>query len=127
VTAGTLWNVDVDALIERASSKPLPERRAPEPDDGLVWIYFVQAGEDGPVKIGSAVHLDRRLSTLQTASAIALSIIGAFRAPGAMEGTMQDLAATLSERLRGEWFSGSASLVALAEHMDRSPTGRRPA
>lgn len=85
-------------------------------------IYFIQAGEDGPVKIGFAQTVEgvhRRMATFQTCHAESLRLIGF------SEGTRED-EATLhrgfaAERQRGEWFEPSDRLleVAVSREMTR--------
>jgi hypothetical protein len=77
-----------------------------------VYVYFVQAGEDGPIKIGRTTGDPiRRLKDLQTASPYTLRLIG-----------VKETSETLTERLvhqrfahlslSGEWFSPAPDLLA---------------
>lgn len=90
----------------------------------MPWLYFVQCnGRRGPVKIGYATDLDRRISNLQMANPYPLALIGAcaVRDPAAVESALHERFA--AQRMRGEWFGWSQELddVALeyeARHAD---------
>lgn len=78
-------------------------------------IYFIQAGEDGPVKIGytkRAEGVKRRLTTFQTSHAETLRLLGSH------EGTLEDekeLHRQFSNRrVRGEWFEPDSLILHLA-------------
>ena len=66
-------------------------------------VYFVQAGEDGPVKIGFAKDARSRLSKMQSDNHETLRLVACY------EGTTKDergLHQIFScHRVRGEWFS----------------------
>lgn len=65
-------------------------------------IYFIRAGEDGPVKIGWAVDPKQRLAALQTAHHEKLLILRVIDGEQAEE---QELHRRFSQhRIRGEWF-----------------------
>lgn len=66
--------------------------------------YFIQAGDGtGPVKIGVASNLRRRLDALQTGNAERLTIIRAVTGGCAVERHFHDR--FTGRRVRGEWFS----------------------
>jgi len=76
-------------------------------------IYFIQAGFDGPVKIGVAYSPERRLQSLQCGNAYRLRLIGtikpksprgAYRVESMLHGAFAD------DRLEGEWFRPSDAL-----------------
>jgi hypothetical protein len=73
-------------------------------------IYFVQAGDDGPIKIGFAQHLETRLAGLRTDSPVPLvlrcSLPGTRADEKAMHRRFGDF------WLRGEWFNPEPALVA---------------
>lgn len=66
------------------------------------YIYFAQAGVDGPVKIGRATDLRSRLFQLQTASPYEILLLAAIRGPAQWEARFQKTCEP--EHLRGEWF-----------------------
>lgn len=65
-------------------------------------VYFIQAGNDGLIKIGHARSVTKRLAALQTGSAHDLKVIYEMRG-GLLE--EQGLhAAFKTHRVQGEWF-----------------------
>lgn len=74
------------------------------------WVYFIQADDNGPIKIGfTADDPKRRLAALQTGNASALKLLGAIKAPPARERQFHtDLA---QFRLQGEWFESHPSVL----------------
>lgn len=84
-------------------------------------LYFVQAGNGGPIKIGVATDLSKRLAALQTGSPAELRLLGT------MTGDMADERALhvrfRDHRLRGEWFSPADDLLAFI----REATNAAPA
>lgn len=66
-------------------------------------IYFVQAGPDGPVKIGYAVDPKRRIASLQTACAVDLVLLREIAGNEKTEAWLHQR--FLGHRVRGEWFS----------------------
>lgn len=81
-----------------------------------MWVYAIQAGEDGPVKIGMTVDPPQRIKTLQTANAQPLRPLGLWQGTGADERALHE--AFAADRLHGEWFTPNPDLVALAEWLD---------
>ena len=76
-------------------------------------IYFIQAGEDGPVKIGRAKDPVARLAGLQTGSSESLHIRAVLDEPDHVETRLHDV--LKSARLKGEWFStGVLTLCVMA-------------
>jgi len=73
-------------------------------------VYFVQSGDDGPIKIGWSRDVVRRVAELQTANAHALVLLGA------VPGTMEDEAAMHARfahlRMEAEWFRNSPEIHA---------------
>lgn len=67
-------------------------------------VYFVQAGPEGPIKIGYAKRVAARFAELQTANAEPLILLGVL-----FDGTRSLEAQThlrfADFRLRGEWFN----------------------
>ena len=73
------------------------------------FVYFVQRGEDGPIKIGWSQNVARRIGELQVANAEHLSLLGA------IPGTMRDETKTHKRfthlRINAEWFQGCEEIV----------------
>jgi len=71
------------------------------------WVYFIQAKSGGPIKIGKAANVRRRLKALQSASPEKLKILGATRVLSEPEVHRM----FWKERIRGEWFEPSPALL----------------
>lgn len=73
------------------------------------WVYFIQEGDSGPVKIGFSRDVARRLGELQRQAKAPLRLLVSF------EGTRRDEAALhtrfADHRLFGEWFHPAAELL----------------
>ena len=72
-------------------------------------IYFIQQGQDGPIKIGfTEGEIDGRLSSLQTGNPEVLRCIGI------VDGTIPDERALHKQfaayHIRGEWFQTAPEL-----------------
>lgn len=96
---GTMAKKFLDA--ERTSGIA-PEHRAHSGKEGKT-VYFVQAGNNGPIKIGSSGNVLSRLNALQTAHYEKLKIIAVF--PNENNTLEQFMHSTFCRRrIRGEWF-----------------------
>lgn len=80
---------------------------------GRSWVYFAQAGEGGPVKIGQTRQLERRIHALGTASAEPIKLLGKVPETWLSEQRLHNLFAPV--RVRGEWFEPHPRLLELAE------------
>lgn len=84
------------------------------------WIYFIQRGQDGPIKIGIAKDVGKRLSDLQVGCPEKLRVLAQFQTSSIRaEYYMHSEFAHL--RLGGEWFRADPELVDFA----RSVRGKR--
>lgn len=76
-------------------------------------VYFIQGGFGGPIKIGTTQSLRARLKGLQCGSPVRLYVLATLPGGDAQE---SELHVRFDEdRLHGEWFSPSASLLAFIE------------
>lgn len=66
-------------------------------------VYFVQAGESGPIKIGYARNVKRRLSSLQTAHPERLRLVA--EGPGSKGHERAFHEGLKNFRISGEWFA----------------------
>lgn len=77
---------------------------------GLGYIYFIQKGKDGPIKIGRSMSPRSRLQQLQSSNDGRLSILGTMRETDTIkEGDVLGRFAYL--KIRGEWFNPSRDLI----------------
>jgi hypothetical protein len=81
------------------------------------FVYFVQAGEDGPIKIGRAETPTIRVSKLQISSPVELRIVAVVPGGGMLESIIQ--LAFADDLMRGEWFRPSKRLNRLIEELKR--------
>lgn len=72
-------------------------------------VYFIQAGEKGPIKIGWSQEVDKRIATLQTANACKLTLLGTV--PGTMETERAYHQKFSHLRLEAEWFQYSQEIL----------------
>lgn len=87
-------------------------------------VYFIQAGEGGPVKIGWSQKLSSRIATLQTGSPVKLSLLRTVVSePWAENWYHQEFD---EQRLIGEWFTFDDRMLSLDAPAEK-PTlpGRR--
>jgi len=77
----------------------------------FTWIYAIQAGERGPIKIGRTENPAQRLVTLQQGNAERLRGIAAWVAVSIEEKQLHQEFADV--RLHGEWFQPVCELVEL--------------
>lgn len=73
-------------------------------------VYFVQQGDDGPIKIGASRNFDKRLRTLRTHSPVELNVLGTF--PGGFDLERELHHELMDHQLEGEWFSPNDEVLA---------------
>lgn len=76
------------------------------------FVYFITF-EGGPIKIGKALDVKKRLSALQTSSPETLFVLGAISGGSEMEASLHKQFSHL--RLRGEWFRRESELLSFIE------------
>jgi hypothetical protein len=74
-----------------------------------IWMYAIQAGDDGPVKLGVSRNPQKRIETLQVANAAELRFLGVWQVLAPEEKQMHGEFADL--RIRGEWFAPTPALL----------------
>ena len=70
------------------------------------YIYFIQSGEDGPIKVGFAKSVRPRLVTLQMGNPVKLRLL--HQEMGSMADEARWHERLLRFRVRGEWFRPNA-------------------
>jgi site-specific recombinase XerD len=81
------------------------------------FIYFSQAGENGPIKIGRSVDVDRRAADIQVSSAEKLRVLATISSDPALERELHQRFAAF--RLNGEWFSPAEPLIAFIDSLPK--------
>lgn len=106
IPSGKWQCLERHGLVREQPVRYVPDYVAPLDRDG--FVYFVQSGEAGPVKIGWSQDVDRRMAELQTANARPLRLIG--KIPGRMrdESRVHERFAHL--RMEAEWFQNSPEI-----------------
>lgn len=82
----------------------------PSEERGLaVYLYCIEAGEGGPVKIGTAVSPKQRMRQLQTGNHLRLALVGAIDAGDDADRVERLIHSQLVDyRLTGEWYRREA-------------------
>jgi len=87
-------------------------------------VYFVRAGDGGPIKIGTARNVNARLDTLQIGSSEELTLLALIPGDEKVERKLHREFRHL--RIRGEWFEPAPELLAriaeLSSVRDESPS-----
>jgi len=83
-----------------------------------MYVYFIRAGNNGPIKIGVAVNVESRMETLQTGNHLELRIVTKIKCDSRLdaygkENKFHRLFA--KKRLRGEWFKGDIRINQIFE------------
>lgn len=78
-------------------------------------IYFVQAGENGPIKIGHANRVHLRIDSLQTGCPDELILIRAVDLNHETEWDMHRL--FKNSHIRGEWYKRTDKLLGFIENL----------
>lgn len=83
-------------------------------------VYFIQAGDDGPIKIGyTAGDPEKRLRALQNASAVDLRLLATIEGDQKRE---VDLHIEFNEHnIRGEWFAPAAPILEFVDEARANP------
>lgn len=86
----------------------------------MMYLYFIQAGEDGPIKIGITRNPEVRLANLQVSHFETLHVRAICAGGSELETELH--AHFASGRLRGEWFKADTpGLAELIEQVQRNP------
>jgi len=118
VIPGGKWQcLERHGVVREESVVYRPDYVRPSERDG--FVYFVQAGQQGPIKIGWSQDVPRRIAELQVANASRLSLVAVV--PGKMrdEATTHERFAHL--RLGAEWFQDAPELRAYLRECGDSP------
>jgi hypothetical protein len=95
----TIFAAIRDALLMQPEDRPFTT--------DVQSTYFVQAGDDGPIKIGSTRNLPVRLRSLVMMSPLPLRLLGV------MKGDHEERCHAVlgASRIHGEWFVPSATVL----------------
>lgn len=78
-----------------------------------MFVYFVQAGKRGAIKIGIARNIERRILSMQTGNAYELHLLAAI--PCKSRAQAKDFEGRLHrffgrQKIRGEWFMNNINV-----------------
>jgi hypothetical protein len=90
-----------------------------EKEPAVPVVYFIQSGDDGPIKIGFTTRLDSRVRALQTSHGTRLRVLATTPGTPADEASLHRRFAGL--RKHGEWFEPGRDLV---DHIEELQLGR---
>lgn len=93
-----------------ASPPTLDQLLSPAQTDLDGFIYFIQAGPDGPIKIGWSREVKKRAATIQSWEPVELECLATLQGPMATEQALHRRFG--SARIRGEWFNPTHELLA---------------
>ncbi len=85
-------------------------------------VYFIQAGEQGPVKNGLATDVERRCADLQTAHYQRLRVLRTLAGGHLVERWLHQRFKLL--KIRGEWFRFSLEMIEICPPALASPAPR---
>jgi hypothetical protein len=98
------------------AAKPQPKLPPKRSASWKGYIYFIESGAAGPIKIGFASSVEQRLMELQTGNPHVLTVLAAI--PAMRVNEIDWHLRFAADRIRGEWFQRSeALLAAIAPHM----------
>lgn len=78
-----------------------------------MFVYVIQQGPDGPIKLGCAVDPGARLASMQSGNPDKLALLGVCRGNRGVERML--LTTFIRHRIRGEWFSPAREILDFAE------------
>jgi len=78
-------------------------------------VYFIQQGENGPIKIGTANDPKKRLKELQTGNPSRLYLLGMVRGSTEREHHLHKRLTEHQTREKGEWFDPTDEVFAVIE------------
>ena len=82
-------------------------------------IYFIQAGNDGPIKIGKAQSPEARRRELQTGNHEKLNLIKVIPGESEREDSIHNDLRSHQYRPRSEWFSATPEVLAYIDKVAR--------
>lgn len=85
------------------------------------YVYFIQSGENGPIKIGFTKNIENRMRALKTSSPYPLVLIGYFKSNRKLEKQLHRQFKEHKTKKNGEWFLPNAELLNLIEKAEKPP------
>ncbi len=128
-SVGLLWKTEGGGVTIKTSQQPKAcgdcsgcADAAANPARADSWVYFIQAVDGGPVKIGYSSNPRARLSSMQTGRADQLRILALLPGGAETEVAMHHVFRKYRVRPRGEWFHPAPTILAfIAELAEVTP------
>jgi hypothetical protein len=118
-TRGKRWEKEKKQKERDALKMAKAEEKAAEPSNPKgMYVYFVQAGESGPIKIGFSTDPDRRIKTLRTAMSEELIVLKVVKGSRQLEKTLHDQFSEINRR--GEWYEPTTELLEFVSGLEAS-------
>ena len=86
-----------------------------------MYVYFIRAGNVGPIKIGVATNIQSRMDTLQTGNHLKLALVASIKCDSRLHALYieKNLHKLFHyKHIRGEWFCGSIRLKDVDEFQE---------
>ena len=107
------------ATLKRQKQKSrIKEAEARAAVSNEAQVYFVQMGVGGPIKIGKALNVQRRIGVLQVGFPIPLTLLAV--CDGGVAREREYHARFAAARLRGEWFDPVPDLLLEVSRLERN-------
>ena len=86
-----------------------------------MYVYFIRAGNSGPIKIGIASNIQSRMDTLQTGNHLKLTLVASIKCDSRLHALDKEKKLHKLfdyKKIRGEWFCGSIKLKDVDEFQE---------
>jgi hypothetical protein len=109
----------VSVLLTAAEWSRMTQDELRRTRPGLTFIYFIQVGDAGPIKIGTSANPVGRLRNAQVNNHEQLRLLAVHRTHPHFERDLhQDFA---TDRIRGEWYRPVPGLIRAIEECAEGP------
>ena len=105
----SLWRQLTPQALEVLGLESLDEYAKWKEEQSIGFVYFIQSGDGGPVKIGFSKDTQSRLRELQISSPNELTLLGRMEALPTFESELHERFVDL--HIRGEWFEPGEPLL----------------
>ena len=100
-------------VSRKISRRQVRRNAAPLAQLRLYLVYFIGVQPDGPIKIGYANNVQKRLGAIQTGNPCRLEVLATLPGGAAIERAIH--LALADSRLNGEWFERTPKLLSFIE------------
>ncbi len=78
-----------------------------------MYVYFIQSGKKGAIKIGKANNVDKRMAELQVGNQYLLRVVAQIPCKSSKHAELTEKRLHrffAKQKIRGEWFQGNINL-----------------